>query len=59
LTREVSFLRAITSCLSISTKQELNRLKEIITETLKKWDCELLEFNGEIDISQAKIGLKI
>jgi putative transposase len=24
----------------------LNRLKEIITDTFKKWDCELLEFNG-------------
>ncbi|WP_407641938.1 IS200/IS605 family transposase [Calothrix rhizosoleniae] len=27
----------------------LNRLKEIITDTLKKWDCTLLEFNGEAD----------
>ncbi|MEH2361023.1 IS200/IS605 family transposase [Nostoc sp.] len=27
----------------------LNRLKEIFTHTLKKWDCELLEFNGESD----------
>ncbi|MFB2923405.1 IS200/IS605 family transposase [Aerosakkonema funiforme] len=27
----------------------LNRLKEIITAPLKKWDCELLEFNGEPD----------
>lgn len=27
----------------------LNRLKEIITDTLKKWDCGLLEFNGEAD----------
>ncbi|CEJ47570.1 Transposase IS200-like protein [Umezakia ovalisporum] len=27
----------------------LNRLKEIIMDTLKKWDCELLEFNGEPD----------
>jgi putative transposase len=24
-------------------------LKEIITDTLTKWDCELLEFNGEAD----------
>lgn len=27
----------------------LNRLKEIFTDTLKKWDCELLKFNGEED----------
>ena len=27
----------------------LNRLKEIINETCKQMDCELLEFNGEHD----------
>ncbi|WP_442948527.1 IS200/IS605 family transposase [Nostoc sp.] len=27
----------------------VNRLKEIFTDALKKWDCELLEFNGESD----------
>nr|WP_308189919.1 transposase [Nostoc sp. XA010] len=27
----------------------LKRLREIIADTLKKWDCELLEFNGEAD----------
>lgn len=27
----------------------LSRLKQIITDTLKKSDCELLEFNGEAD----------
>ena len=27
----------------------LARLKEIFTDTLQKWDCTLLEFNGEPD----------
>ncbi len=27
----------------------LNRLKVIFKETLEKWGCELLEFNGETD----------
>lgn len=27
----------------------LDRLQEIFSETLKKWDCKLLEFNGEYD----------
>jgi putative transposase len=27
----------------------LLRLKEILTETLSKWECELVEFNGESD----------
>ena len=27
----------------------LIRLHEIFDETLKKWDCKLIEFNGEVD----------
>ena len=27
----------------------LNRLKEIFTETCNKWECTLVEFNGESD----------
>jgi putative transposase len=27
----------------------MTRLKEIFSETLKKWDCQLIEFNGETD----------
>ncbi len=27
----------------------LNRLKEIFSETLQKWEAELIEFNGEAD----------
>lgn len=27
----------------------LTRLNEIFTATCNKWDCELLEFNGEVD----------
>jgi putative transposase len=27
----------------------LSRLQEIFKDTLRKWDCELLEFNGESD----------
>ena len=27
----------------------LKRLRGIITDTFKKWDCTLLEFNGEAD----------
>ena len=30
-------------------KQILNRLKEIFFQTLQKWDCNLIEFNGEED----------
>jgi putative transposase len=46
----------------------LNRLKEIIStrsrpkgvyaDTLKKWDCELLEFNGEADYVHLLIDYK-
>lgn len=31
------------------TNPMLGRLKEIFTETLEKWECELVEFNGESD----------
>lgn len=31
------------------TKPMLDRLKEIFSETLQKWDGELIEFNGEAD----------
>lgn len=27
----------------------MSRLNEIFSETLKKWDCSLVEFNGEPD----------
>lgn len=27
----------------------MNRLREIFAETLRKWECELVEFNGEAD----------
>jgi putative transposase len=29
--------------------QIMERLHEIFSETLKKWDCNLVEFNGEAD----------
>ncbi|MEO1351039.1 MAG: IS200/IS605 family transposase [Cyanobacteria bacterium J06635_15] len=31
------------------TKPMLGRLEEIFRDTLKKWGCELVEFNGESD----------
>jgi putative transposase len=31
------------------SKPILSRLQEIFKDTLHKWDCELLEFNGESD----------
>jgi putative transposase len=31
------------------TKQMLERLRVIFSETLEKWRCELIEFNGEAD----------
>jgi putative transposase len=31
------------------TKEMLERLREIFGETLEKWRCELIEFNGEAD----------
>ena len=31
------------------TKPMLIRLREILNQTLKKWDCMLAEFNGEAD----------
>lgn len=31
------------------TKPMLSRLEEIFKDTLTKWDCELVEFNGEAD----------
>jgi putative transposase len=33
----------------VITKEILTRLHEIFDETLKKWDCKLIEFNGEVD----------
>src|SRR5262245_18617272 len=33
----------------VITKEMLIRLHEIFDETLKKWDCKLIEFNGEGD----------
>ena len=31
------------------TKELLERLRVIFSETLEKWGCELIEFNGEAD----------
>lgn len=31
------------------TKLMLSRMQEVFAETLLKWECELLEFNGEAD----------
>ena len=31
------------------TKEMLERLRVIFKETLEKWGCELIEFNGEAD----------
>src|SRR5215470_8772509 len=31
------------------TKEMLDRLRVIFSETLEKWRCELIEFNGEAD----------
>ena len=31
------------------TKEMLERLRVIFRETLEKWSCELIEFNGEAD----------
>jgi REP-associated tyrosine transposase len=33
----------------VITKEMLDRLHEIFSETLDKWNCELIEFNGERD----------
>jgi putative transposase len=33
----------------VMTKEMLERLRVIFVETLEKWSCELMEFNGEAD----------
>jgi putative transposase len=33
----------------VFTGEMINRLNEILKELLKKWDCEIIEFNGESD----------
>jgi putative transposase len=33
----------------VITKEMLERLGEIFDETLRKWECSLIEFNGEED----------
>ncbi|CAD5924151.1 Transposase for insertion sequence element IS200 [Planktothrix tepida] len=33
----------------VFTLEMLNRLHEILEELLQKWDCKLIEFNGEDD----------
>lgn len=33
----------------VITKEMLDRLQEIFSETLEKWNCRLIEFNGERD----------
>ena len=37
------------------TKEMLERLRVIFRETLEKWSCELIEFNGEADHVQLLI----
>lgn len=36
----------------------LNRLQEIFADTLLKWDCQMLEFNGESDYVHLLIDYK-
>ncbi|BAZ15841.1 ISSoc10, orfA transposase [Calothrix sp. NIES-4071] len=33
----------------VFTGEMINRLNEILKELLKKWDCEVVDFNGESD----------
>lgn len=33
----------------VFTGEMINRLHEILKELLKKWDCEVVDFNGESD----------
>lgn len=33
----------------VFTGQMIDRLKEILNELLSKWDCEVIDFNGEED----------
>lgn len=33
----------------VITPEMMERMKEIFTNTLSKWECQLLEFNGEAD----------
>src|SRR5262245_26014277 len=33
----------------VITNEMLTRLRKIFDETLEKWDCQLIEFNGEVD----------
>lgn len=33
----------------VINQEILNRLQEIFVDTLLKWDCQMLEFNGEAD----------
>lgn len=33
----------------VFTGEMINRLDEILKELLKKWDCEVVDFNGESD----------
>jgi REP-associated tyrosine transposase len=33
----------------VITKEMLDRLQEIFNATLEKWNCDLIEFNGEAD----------
>ncbi len=33
----------------VLTGEMINRLHEILKELLKKWDCEVVDFNGEAD----------
>lgn len=41
----------------VITQPMMTRLKEIIEITCKKWDCELVEFNGEPDHVHLLIGI--
>lgn len=33
----------------VITPEILNRLKTIFEETCQKWECQMIEFNGEVD----------
>jgi REP-associated tyrosine transposase len=39
----------------VITKEMLDRLHEIFNATLEKWNCDLIEFNGEADQVQAPL----
>ena len=38
----------------VFTGEMINRLDEILKELLRKWDCEVVDFNGESDYMEYK-----